>query len=233
MPFKLFQDENEANKLPKGGQFQVGKSDYDNGKQVEKGILLPAMTDPAASWVYYDIALSCVLDSGIVTHRRLPSVDNTADTLAFCDIDDPDIDKLTGRGVNLLSNDRFADVVQRMAHSQYWFRLYGQALRAGHQIPIPGLKKVCGIDAVPHDDVPQFAYNKIVGNYSGIVLWHAVWSMWYTISEPPAKQQTPPQNIGQHIDENAKIPSGVQVPISQQDDEAKSIQPPLQAPVRI
>lgn len=234
MAFQFFENENEANGLPKNSQFQVGISNFDPGTQPEKGIMLPSMTDPAASWVYYDIALACLLDSGIVTHNVLPTVDNTADTLAFCDISDPAIDVMTGRGVNLKSNDDYKDIVQRMAHSRYWFRLYGQAMRMGHQVPIPGMKSIGGVKAIPHDDNPQFAYNKIIGNYSGLVLWHAVWSLWYTVSEPPAKQQVPPANLAQHIAGDVKIPDGIQSPFSQPDNLAQKSQPSqlLRDPVR-
>lgn len=169
------------------------------GAPVETGVKLSTPNE-RANWVYYDATLGCVLDSGIVVHRRLPSVDNDPDTLASCVITDPDVDKLTGRGVNLKSHDSFEDVVQRMAHSQYWFRLWGQALRVGEQVPIPSLKSIGGVDAISHDAEPQFAYNKIVGNYSGLVLWHGVWSLWYTLAKPPKTQQKPPPNFSQHTD---------------------------------
>lgn len=219
-------NENVSNGLSKDAQFQVGVSDFDTlGKPAESGILLPIASDASASWVYYDVALACQLDSGIVVHRRLPQVDNTADTLASCMITDKDIDKLTGKGVNLISNDKFADVVQRMAHAQYWFRLYGQAMRVGYQIPIPGLKQVGGVKAIPHDENRQWAYNKIVGNYSGVILWYAQWSLWYTVAAPPVSQQVPPPNLAVHIAGDAKLPEGMQSPFSQPDDNAQTTMP--------
>lgn len=226
MPFALFQNENVAQGLQKNSQFKAGVSDYDPpGVPVEQNIVLPGTQDAAASWVYYDIALACVLDSGIVAHRHLPQVNKAADSLASCVITDPDIDLLTGRGVNIISNDQFSDTVQRMAHSVYWFRLYGQAMRIGFQVPIPGLKKVGGVTAIPHDANPQNAWNKIVGNYSGLPLWHAYWSLWYTVAEPPISQQVPPPNLAQHIAGDVKLPDGMQAPFSVPDGDAQSTNP--------
>jgi len=155
----------------------------------------------------------------------LPQVNNNADTLASCFISDPNIDKITGRGVNIISNDEFTDTIQRMAHSVYWFRLYGQAMRIGLQVPIPGLKTVGGVQAIPHDANPQNAWNKIVGNYSGLPLWHAYWSLWYTVAEPPTSQQVPPSNLAQHIAGDVKLPDGMQAPFSTPDDLAQSTNP--------
>lgn len=191
------------------------------GVPVEEGVLLSTPNE-RANWLYYDVTLGCVLDSGVVVHRRLPQVDNEYDTLGTCDIDGADIDALTGLGVNLKSNDRFEDVVQRMAHSQYWFRLWGQALRIGEQVPIPRLKEVAGVKAVPYDqDNPQWGYNKIAGNYSGQILWYAQWSQWYTLAKPPRRDHLPPQNVGQHIAASKLVPVGMQSPWSLPDDNAQ------------
>jgi hypothetical protein len=184
------------------------------GVPVETGVELPTPNE-RANWVYYDCALGCVLDSGIVVHRRLPQHDYEPDTLASCYADEAGIDTLTGLGVNLKSNDKFQDVVQRMAHSRYWFKLWGQAMRVGEQVPIPGLKEVGGVKAYPHDSNPQWAYNKVVGNYSGQVLWYAQWSLWYTLAEPPKKNQNPPANLAQHIGVAKSAPVGMQAPWTQ------------------
>ncbi len=224
MPFGFFQNENLANGLPPSGQFQAGVSDVDtNGTSVESGILLPWMSDPDASWMYYDIAVLCVLDSGIVVHRRLPSFDGYNDALASCSITDGNISSLTGLGVNLKSNDKFDDIVQRMAHSQYWFCLFGEAMRVGYQVPIPGLLKMSdGNEFIPHDENPQRAYNKIVGNYSGVPLWYAQWSSWYTLASPPKVQLLPPANLAAHITADVTLPTdGMQAPFSQPDDAAQ------------
>lgn len=226
--FALFQNENVAQGLPQNGTFQAGVSDTDTaGLTLENGINIPWCSDPRATWMYYDVALASYLDSGIVTHRRLPQVDHVADTLASCFITDPNIDTLTGRGVNLKSLDQFSDVVQRMAHSRYWFRLWGQAMRVGFQIPIPGAKRVGNVLLIPDDSQPQFAYNKIVGSYSGIPLWHAVWSLWYTLASPPSVQVAPTvPNLAAHISDAAALPtSGIQAPYSQPDSEAQPTQP--------
>ncbi len=228
----MFVNENVNIGLPKDSRYQVGISNEDVGNiAVEAGVALATPVE-RANWMYYDIALGCLLDSGIVVHRRLPQVNNVADTLASCDIADPNIDLLTGRGVNLISNDIYTDVVQRMAHSQYWFRLWGQAMRVGEQIPIPQLKKVAGEIAIPHDKNVQWAYNKIVGNYSGQQLWYAEWSLWYTLATAPKANQMPPQNLAQHIDGTPRKPD-MQAPFSAPDDDAQpNGRPRLRDPIR-
>lgn len=195
---------------------QLKRGNFDSGGTLEDKVKLAAPSENA-TWVYYDVAIVSVLDSGIVVHRRLPQVDRAADTLASCDITDTNIDKLTGRGVNLISNDMYTDVIQRMAHSQYWFRLYGQAMRFKEQIPIPGIKSIGGVITVPYGK--QVAYNKIVGNYSGVVLWYAEWSLWYTLASPPKKQQAPPQNPALFTDGNSA--DYMQVPWSLPDDSSR------------
>lgn len=219
-----FVNENIDAGLAKDAAYQVGISNvYPPGTPIEAGVKIPTPLD-RANWVHYDIALECMLDSGIVVHRRLPQVDQTPDTLASCDIADSNADMLKGLGVNLKSNDTFQDVVQRMAHSQYFFRLYGRAARLGEQIPIPSLKYIAGVAAVPYDTNKQFAYNKIVGNYGGQVLWQAEWSLWYTLASAPKTQQAPPQNLSQHIDATPR-PEGMQAPLSIPDDNSVSSRP--------
>ncbi len=228
-----FQNENIAAGLPANGQFQSGVSNFDAaGQAVERNVNIPFATDAQANWVYYDVSIYCYLDSGIVVHNHLPQYDSDPDTLASCFISDPNIDRITGRGVNLISEDTYEDVVQRMAHSRYWFCLMGQAMRVGQQVPIPGIKTIAGVPAIPFDETPQIAYNRIVGNYSGYPLYHAVWKLWYTTAKPPKQQQPAPPNPGLFISGTTPLPKGMQAPFSQPDDEAESVQPPLQNPIR-
>lgn len=226
MAFAIFQDENIAQGIAKNSQFQAGVSDFDPyGNTLEKGVLLPT-PGGNATWVHYENTIYCVLDSGIVTHRTLPQFNTAPDTLASCMITDTNIDKITGKGVNTKSVDQFADVVQRMAHSQYRFCMKGEAMRVGEQVPIPGLKLVGGVSAIPHDNNPQWAYNKIAGNYSGVILWYAEWELWYTVAVPPRSQQLPPPNLAQHIAADSPYPTGgIQAPISQPDDNAQTNNP--------
>lgn len=229
----IINDENQTQGLPTNSKFKAGISNFDPpGTPIEQGAFLLGSQEASASWVYYDIALVNVLDSGIVVHRHLPQKDTKKDTLASCFIEDPSIDKISGRGVNIISNDKFNDTVQRMAHGVYWFRLYGQAMRIGLQVPIPGIKTVGGVTAVPHDANPQNAWNKIIGNYSGLPLWHAYWSLWYTVSEPPTEQQVPPSNLAQHIAGDVVLPDGMQAPFSVPDDLAQPTNPLQQSQLR-
>ena len=93
-------------------------------------------------------------------------------------------------------------------------RSTGWARRAGYQIPIPKLVTVAGVQAVPHDEVPQEAFNRIIGNLSGIPLWFARWQLWYTTAVPPRAAQDPPTELASHIGARAPLPTGVQVPVS-------------------
>ncbi len=230
MPFDLFQDENLAQNLPKNGSFQAGVNDFDPGPAVEQGIQLPFVGDPQASWLYYDVNLEIHLDSGIVVHRILPQVDNDADSLGSSDIYQDGAELLTGAGVNLKSEDSYLDVVQRMAHSQYFFRLFGKALRVGFQVPIPKIVALTGGQPViPYDAKPQYAYNKIVGNYAGQVLWQAEWSLWYTLAEPPTTPQEPPPAFADHIGADA-VSEPIQAAFSLPDDKASVSQGPVIPP---
>lgn len=219
-----FVNENVNAKLPKNSQFQVGKSNIDSNKVIEQDITFPTSSDPAASWVYFDCAVGCMLDSGIVVHNRLPQIDNRPDSLASTFLDDPNLDTLVGPGVNLKCMDQYTDIVQRMGHARYWFRIWGQALRFYNRIPIPGIKTIGGVPAIPYDRNPQWAFNRIAagGNYGGIILWHAQWSLWYTTAVPPHSNQIPEADAAGHISGDAVQPKSMQVPFSIPDDNAQT-----------
>lgn len=232
---------NVAEGIPPGSRFQVGRSDADTDPTIERGIYLPGISNsqavgPSASYVYYDCTVGVVLDSGIVVHNRLPQTRSLiSDTLAVIPFDDPRLDKLIGFGVNLTCKDQYVDIVQRMGHSRYWFRLWGQALRIGYQVPIPGIKAIAGVLAIPYDKNPQWAYNKIApgGNYSGAILWHAQWSLWYTTNIPPglSVERYLVADPSAHISGStgSAPPLNVQAPFSQADDNALTTGGPSQS----
>jgi hypothetical protein len=186
------------------------------GTLVSNGVLLPWPSDPASSWVYYDCAIGSMLDSGIVVHNRLPQVNNTPDSLGSRYFDDPNMAGEVNSGVNLKCSDQYTDIVQRMGHARYWFRLWGRAMRVGYQIPIPALRSVGGVSVVPYDKNPQWAYNKIApnGNYGGVVLWMAEWSLWYTTASPPTSNTIPVNNPGALLPSAPTLPAGIQAPYS-------------------
>lgn len=226
MPWK---DANTKIGLSHSSPFQVGKSDQDSGQLLEDGVLLPWPSDPLTSWIYYDCAVGVMLDSGIAVHRRLPQIDVTPDTLSSCLLEDPTLDSIgsinNDIGVNLASRDQYTDIVQRMGHSQYWFRLWGQALRVGLKVPIPGIKTIGGVEAIPYDRNPQWAFNRIApsGNFNGVILWHAAWSLWYTTAKPPRTNTIPAADPSAHIADNDLVVrnvGGIQSPFSQPDDNA-------------
>lgn len=223
MPFK---NNNVVHGLPENGTFQVGKSNFDDGVVAEKDISVPWMSSPTGSYLYYDCTVEVVLDSGIVVHNHLPQRDTLADTLSSVIMESAGADKVVGPGVNLKSLDYYSDITQRMAHSRYWFHLFGQALRVGYRVPIPGIKLIGGVAAVPHDDNPQRAFNRILpgGNFGGVILWHARWSLWYTTILPPRKNDIPEVDMAAHIRGTAPIPVGIQSPFTRPDDDAETVQ---------
>lgn len=214
--FNFFQDENKAQGAT--GRTEVGKSNVDSGQLAELGVQLPWVKDPEYSYLVYDCWVECVLDPGIALHRPLPQSPSPIDTLASADVAVIASSLDTTHGVNHASQGRFTDIAQRMANSEYRFILHGFALRAGYKVPIPGLKSVAGVPAIP--DYPQRAYNKIVDNCSGIPLFLAEWELHYFVLLPPTSEQLPPPNIADHIRPDVKLPEGMNVPLSQVDQNA-------------
>lgn len=223
MPFR---NNNEAAGISPTSPFQVGRSNADDDTVVEDGVLIPWASSPTGSYLYYDCTVAVVLDSGLVVHTTLPQVDRTVDVLSASPIDAAGMDKITDQGVNLKCNDQYHDVVQRMAHSRYWFHMWGQAIRVGYRIPIPGIKTVGGVPAIPHDQNPQWAFNRIMpgGNFGGLILWHAEWSLWYTVAVPPTSQVIPEVNLGAHISGATRPPDDIQSPYTRADGDAENIQ---------
>lgn len=235
----MFVNENTAQGANNGANtFQVGVNNIDRGTPNETGILLPWTIDPKFSWIDRADYIGVELDSGIVVHRALPQSIQPIDTLGSDDINDPEFGRMI-TGVNTISGGTFADVVQRMAHSVYRFNLRGWARRAGYQVPIPTLKVVAGVPAIPDDSVPQRTTgNMIIGNMSGIPMYFCKWDLWYTTAVPPSKRQSPVESLAERISAADKLPTGgIQVPINAPDDYARAAGPvrplpALQQPIR-
>lgn len=221
------QNNNLASGVPSGSKFLVGTSNQDANDFVEQGAGMPWPRDPAASYIYYDCTVGVMLDSGMAVHNRLPQVNNLPDSLSLVSLDDPNLETVVTGGVNLKCLDQYQDILQRMGHSRYWFRIWGQALRVGYKVPIPGIKYIGGVLAVPYDDNPQWAFNRIFpgGNYGGVILWHAAWSLWYTTLVPPTTQTIPAADPAAHIDGDVTLPTTLQAPFSQADDNAQTTSP--------
>lgn len=206
--------------------YQVGISDVDDGTVLENNIQIPVLGSSDRTWLYFECVVEVMLDSGIVVHNTLPQVDRTADTLASGYMNDMSFDDIDG-GVNLKSGDQYKDIIQRMGHSRYWFRLRGRALRVGKKVPIPGIKTIGGVPAIPHDNNPQWAYNAIApgGNFSGNILWKAAWSLWYTTAVPPVSQDIPLLDPAARTSTEAQKFGLIQAPFSQPDDNAVKFTP--------
>lgn len=226
-------NENVGQGLPRNSKFQVGVTDVDSGLIIEQGIRLPQSNGERATYLYFECSIGTMLDSGIVVHNTLPQVDNTPDTLASDGYGTPDFSLLTN-GVNLQCKDQYRDIVQRMGHARYWFRIWGKAMRLGIQIPIPGIKFIGGVPAIPYDKNPQWAYNSPVsgGSYSGVPLWRAEWSLWYTTAVPPVNSVFPVSDPTTRISLDDDADQSIQVPYSRADDNAVPVNTQLGALAR-
>ena len=119
-------------------------------------------------------------------------------------------------GVNTVSNNIYNDIAQRMATSTYRFVLKGYGLRAGYQIPVPALKTVAGVTAIP-DEVQWSSGNVIVGNLGGIPVYRCSWELHYFVIAPPKAQQLSPPNVADGISADDELPDEIQVPYSPKD----------------
>ena len=230
MPFK---ETNEEYGLDRRSQFRVGISNKDTPDVIEKEITLPWVSDPVVSWAFFDCTISVTLDSGIVVHNKLPQINNLPDTIASSFLEDDGYNRVKDKGVNLKSTDQYEDIMQRMGHSRYWFRLHGQALRYGYRIPIPAIKTVGGVNVIPHDNNPQWGFNRIApgSNIGGVPLWHAQWSLWYTTLVPPTIDKIPEVDPTAHL-ESLTPPNEIQSPYSAPDSESRTSEPILPTPIR-
>lgn len=180
---------------------------------------LPWGLVPEFSWLGFRCWTDVELDPGMVLHKPLPQTNPQPDTLAKTNCQSPtlDTDTFSGGGVNLSSRSTAVDVVQRMASSTYRYILRGYGLRAGYQIPIPGLYLVNGIKPVPV--WPQRATNYVVGNFSGVPIWFAIWELHYVVTEAVGAGSGQPQlpvpfNPALHIRSDAQLPTEIALPLS-------------------
>lgn len=211
-------DENRANGLPVGTTTpqQAGSTDIDAGTTPEAGINLPWMKDPSISWLDYQCTLEVVLDAGQALHKCLPQESFPVDSLGDDDVGKPAAMLASKNGVNLVSRGKGKDVIQAMATSTYTFRLRGYGVRAGYPVPVPRLVTIGGVPAVPAQrqwaSLPQ-----IVANAMGVPIFLGQWDLWYYVAMPPGQNQIGPANLAEHSDGSGKLPDGMQVPVSQSD----------------
>ena len=225
MAFRFFVPEATARNAPPPANFLIGSSNSSDNTTVEKGITLSWTVNPRLTWWDYNCWIECYLDSGIALHKPLPQKDDTIDTPASQLVSPIDANAPANKnGVNLISRGSFTDVVQRMASSTYRFALKGYGVRAGYQIPIPGIKTVAGVPAI--FERSGACYNRIIGNLSGIPLWYATWELWYVVTIPPTEAQEPPPNFAEAIRGEQDLPAAIQVPFSAGDYNAVPGAPP-------
>ncbi len=187
----------------------------------ETVVSLPWCITPASSWLDYRCWAEVILDPGMVLHKTLPQVNYPVDTLAQIDCQNQNLDNyavagnnLTS-GVNINSNSQATDIIQRMATSTYLFILRGYGLRAGYQIPIPGILKIGGLTPCPV--YPQRAVNMMVGNYGGVPIFQAAWELHYVVNvSPTGPNAVPPipYDPALHIRPDVYLPQGINVPIA-------------------
>lgn len=226
----ILTDENVAVGLPQTSPYKAGISNVDPGLAIEEGFKLPGITGQAnGTFVMYQCWIENLLDAGIAIHRTLPQGEYAPDQLGTTFVDDPKADMAT-KGINIVSGGRFTHVAQRMADSVYRFALRGYGVRYGYQVPIPKLRTVGGVEAIP--DERQWCYNRPVGAWGGIPIWQAEWDLHYVVIVPPTRQQVPPPNLADHIRGDAELPTQVQVPYSQPDSNSQPSAPGLPRQLR-
>lgn len=235
--FNLFQDNNKALGAAAGtnNNQQIGVNNIDGNAHPEDALKFPVLVDPISSWIAYRCWIECHLDAGIALHKPLPQSAQPIDTLASAFIDDADLDKNI-KDVNYISKGSYTDIEQRMATSTYTFKLRGCALRVGNRIPVPALKSIAGVPAIPAE-VQKIKGPLVLSNFSGIPVYYTEWELWYYVTVPPQKAQTPPPNLAEHIRGDAKSPvGGIAVPQSPPDWNAvtaATVLPQPQPPVPI
>lgn len=227
LPQAFFLDENKANGLPEGtkGAVQAGVTDQDDGKVIEKGFTLPYAIDPAVTYLDYQCWPVTELDPGLALHRPLPQHAAPADTLASAFVDDPAGLAASKDGTNIDCKDTFADVIQRVATSEYRFAIAGRAWRLGLPPTIPGVRFVRGKGgtrlAVTPDRPQRVLGPRLVGNYGGVPVFYSAWELWYTVSRPPAGQVVAPPNLLAGIRGDQVLPDAVQPPYGTTDQNAR------------
>lgn len=190
--------------------------------QPESRTTLPWGISPQNSWLDYRCWIETELDPGMVLHKPLPQTNPKIDTLALISAQDPqlDIKKPLHGGVNLRSFSSAVDAVQRMASSTYRFVLRGLAVRAGYQVPIPGIVAIAG--RTPTPVFPQRATNMIIGNFNGVPIWYAIWELHYVITRSPSNDNAElpvPYNPALHIRPDQTLPDNIPLPFANADQE--------------
>lgn len=197
---------------PQAKWFGGAVTNEDDGSHPEDGLALPWVIDPVLSWYDYRCVIDVRLDPGTVLHKPLPQTAQTPDSLASFDVTEYALASSSTAGINLKSNSTAVDVIQRMATSTYHFVLKGWGLRAGYQIPIPGLVQVGSLRFTP--TWPQQAANDVCGNLlGGIPLWYATWELHYLVAAAPMiASPLAAANPAAHIRPDAALPQFVRGP---------------------
>lgn len=206
--------------------FQIGVNDVDAGTIMEANLEIPWVRSPEESWLDYSCWLESRLDPGIAVHLPMPQSAQDWDQFGT---DTPNSLGMAARshgGPNLVSSGKFEGTVQRMAVSRYRFILKGAGVRAGYQPSIPKLLKVGGVDAVP-DGEQVVDGPRIIGNYGGVPVYFASWTIPYTVAIPTISNETPPTNLAQRIGAVApsNLPTGIQTPFSAPDSNSQTSGP--------
>jgi hypothetical protein len=202
----------------------------DAREQPDDDVELPWGSDPQVGWLDYRCWVETQLDPGTCLHKPLPQQDFPVDTLATVDSQSPTLDTFVSPsgGVNINSSSTAIDVAQRMATSTYHYILRGYGLRAGYQVPIPGIVQIGG--RAPMPTFPQRATNMIVGNFSGVPIWYGVWELHYFViqnNSPGAPPYVPvPFNPALHVRSDAELPGAIPVPLSVPDTNHSFATPP-------
>jgi len=156
----------------------------------DPGALAPQRRSPgtpailkATSWLSYECDLRTVTTNQIAVHKRLPE----EDPKRYRKSDKGSLNPTTSSGEKLAKADgdripevvaKTDDVIQVLASPSYEFWLIGEAERIEHQVAVPRLASVNGVEAVQLSaDVRHFTS----GSVGDIPIHKATWSIRYQL----------------------------------------------------
>jgi hypothetical protein len=186
--------------------------DPDNRTNPDIGATVQGLCDPEWSWMQYENSIATHLDPGLTLHKSMPQSLAQVDSLSTVDSFAANAQAFTGNAINTKSNNTQKDYAVRAKTSTYIVCLQGWGLRAGFQVPVPGLASFGGVTPVPAKQ--WCSGNRIMANYSGIPVYVNAWKLWYYIPIPPTAQQQPPPNLWQAIGAVADPPTQIPLPVS-------------------
>jgi len=132
--------------------------------------------EPESSWMEYSLELNIKSDNGTIVHRVLEQDDLPKTSENVPDGFDP------GQEAGLFFDGTQPSMyVQQTGGPKYEVFITGHAVRVGHKIPLPRIKKIAGREVT---ETTQDVSQKIIEN-KGCAIYAAKWTIGYVIDKPP------------------------------------------------